>query len=361
MDGYALRSQDTRALQPVRLYLIGEAPAGHPFDGKVGSSECVRIFTGSPLPVGCDAVVRQEDTAVSDGMVAIKTEAKAGDHVRLPGGDFCSGQVLLTAGQPMTARAVALAAGAGIGWIKVRRRPRVAILATGDELVMPGQLASQADYASGKTINAAGPGLAAMIESWGGQSTQLGIARDDLDQLANALDNACPADLVVTVGGASVGDYDLIRNLFSSPGDEIGFWQIAMRPGKPLLFGRRKATPILGLPGNPVSALVCALVFAHPLMRLLLGREDIASTGLLEQARLGRPLPPNDQRQSYLRAQLERDLHGRTTAVPFAPAAQDSAMLSSLAAADCLVVRAPHAPAAEVGEAVEIMRFPGFC
>lgn len=365
MDGYALRSQANQGLQPVMLHLIGEAPAGHPFGGQVGGGECVRIFTGSPLPVGSDAVVRQEDTAISDGLVAIKVEPKAGDHVRLAGSDFCSDQVLLAAGQPMTARAVALAASAGICWIKVRRRPQIAILATGDELVMPGQLAGRADGACGRTINAVGLGLAAMVEAWGGQPIQLGIAGDDLEQLANALDNAGPVDLVVTVGGASVGDYDLIRNLFDSPGDEIDFWQVAMRPGKPLLFGRRKTTSILGLPGNPVSALVCALVFVHPLMRLLLGckdaGKDAVSTFLLEQVGLGCPLPPNDQRQSYLRARLERDLCGRMTAVPFTRDAQDSAVLSSLAAADCLVVRGPHAPAAELGESVEIMRFPSFC
>lgn len=372
MDGYAVRSMDVQGALPVGLKQIGEVPAGRSFEGEIGSGESVRIFTGAPLPAGSDAVVRQEDVTTSDvtasgQQLAIKVEARAGDHIRPAGSDFRADQPLLIAGQLITARVIALAASAGITWMKVRRRPRVAILATGDELIMPGQSAAQIKPGQGKTdgrgvhkiVNAAGPGLVAMIEAWGGQAIQLGIAGDDRDQLAAALDNADKVDLVVSIGGASVGDYDLMHSLFKSP--KVVFWQIAMRPGKPLLFGRREANLILGLPGNPVSAMVCALVFLRPLIGLLLGQEGTTFQSPPELQRLGSSLTANDHRQSYLRARLEQDGHGELRVMPFAPVEQDSAILSSLAAADCLVVRYPYALTSEPGELVEIVRFPGSC
>ncbi len=353
MDGYAVRAADVAHVSaevPARLEVIGRVPAGSEFQGAVGPGQAVRIFTGAPLPAGADAIVIQEDTERDGDTVVVKASAPQGTYVRPAGLDFRVGAVGLAAGRRLSARDVGLAAAMDRPWLQVHRRPRVAILATGDEVVLPGD-----PRGPNQIVSSNGFSLAAFVQACGGQPIHLGIAPDDSAALKALVDGARGADLLVTTGGVSVGEHDLIREALGESGLEMDFWRIAMRPGKPLLFGRIGATPILGLPGNPVSSLVCATLFLGPAIAVMLG-QDIASAAP-ETAILGTPLGANDRRQDYLRARLETDAQGRRRAVPFAR--QDSAMLATLAQADCLVVRAPHAPAAEAGELVEIVLLSG--
>jgi molybdopterin molybdotransferase len=348
MDGYAVRGADVGST-PAVLTEVGSMPAGASHAGTIGPGECVRIFTGAPLPDGADTIVIQEDTT-RDGPAITVTEATApGTYVRPAGLDFAAGQVLLAAGRPMTARDVGLAAAMNVPWVRVVRRPRVAILATGDEIVLPGDPIGPNQIASSN-----GPALSAFVAACGGTALNLGIARDDRESLTAMAANAHGADLLITTGGASVGEHDLIREVLGDVGLELDFWKIAMRPGKPLMFGRIGATPMLGLPGNPVSSMVCALLFGRPILQRLLGLPTDRD-GPAETAILGRALPANDRRQDYLRSRLSRDDAGRLVATPWDR--QDSSMMSLLAHADCLVVRPPQAPAVDAGDPVEIVRF----
>ena len=347
MDGYAVRAADTAA-PPATLAVIGEAPAGGACDGTVGAGQAVRIFTGGPLPDGADAIVIQEDTAAGDGAVTVKVAVAEGNYVRKAGLDFTAGDVGLAAGRRVTARDIGLAAAMNVPWLAVHRRPRVALLATGDEIVRPGDPIGPNQIVSSNTL-----ALAALVKEAGGDATDLGIARDNEDSLRRMAAGAERADVLVTSGGASVGDHDLVQAVLGKAGLELDFWRIAMRPGKPLLFGRIRGTPLIGVPGNPVSSLVCGLLFLKPAIEVMLGLA--ATETMAETALLGRDLGANDQRQDYLRARLERREDGELVAMPFDK--QDSSMLSSLVAAGCLVVRAPHAPPAKAGERVEIVRF----
>ena len=347
MDGYAVRAADTAA-PPATLAVIGEAPAGGACDGTVGAGQAVRIFTGGPLPDGADAIVIQEDTAAGDGAVTVKVAVAEGNYVRRAGLDFTAGDVGLAAGRRVTARDIGLAAAMNVPWLAVHRRPRVALLATGDEIVRPGDPIGPNQIVSSNTL-----ALAALVKEAGGDATDLGIARDNEDSLRRMAAGAERADVLVTSGGASVGDHDLVQAVLGKAGLELDFWRIAMRPGKPLLFGRIRGTPLIGVPGNPVSSLVCGLLFLKPAIEVMLGLA--ATETMAETALLGRDLGANDQRQDYLRARLERREDGELVAMPFDK--QDSSMLSSLVAAGCLVVRAPHAPPAKAGERVEIVRF----
>ncbi len=347
MDGYAVRAADVAA-PPTTLTVIGEAPAGGACDKTVGAGQAVRIFTGGPLPDGADAIVIQEDTEAGDGVVTVKVAVAEGNYIRPAGLDFTAGDVGLTAGRRITARDVGLAAAMNVPWLAVHRRPRVALLATGDEIVRPGDPIGPNQIVSSNTL-----ALAALVKEAGGDATDLGIARDNEDSLRRMAAGAERADVLVTSGGASVGDHDLVQEVLGKEGLELDFWRIAMRPGKPLLFGRIRGTPLIGVPGNPVSSLVCGLLFLKPAIDVMLG---LAATETpAETALLGRDLGANDQRQDYLRARLERRDDGELVATPFEK--QDSSMLSSLVAAGCLVVRAPHAPPAEAGARVEIVRF----
>jgi molybdopterin molybdotransferase len=273
-----------------------------------------------------------------------------GAHIRPAGLDFRAGEVGLRAPRVLTPRDIGLAAAMNVPWLSVRRRPRVAVLATGDELVRPGEPAGPHQI-----ISSNGPAIAALVRSAGAEAIDLGIAPDRADALAEIAAGARGADLLVTLGGASVGEHDLIHRVLGAAGASIDFWRIAMRPGKPLMFGRSGDVPLLGLPGNPVSALVCGLIFLLPALRALLGLPALADG--YEPARLGRALPANDQRQDYLRATLERGAEGGWLATPFP--VQDSSMLSRLADADCLIVRPPRAPAAEAGAWVDVVRLAG--
>lgn len=343
MDGYALRAQDAASV-PTQLRVIGSSPAGHPFNGKIGAGEAVRIFTGGVVPEGADAIVIQENTEQSGGIVTIKEAPKHGKHIRARGLDFKNGDVLVKAGRRLSARDVSLIAAGDIAAVSVRRKPIIAFAATGDELSRPGELRKDGGIVASSVY-----GLSALIQKWGGVPRDLGIVPDTADAIAQLPAKARGADLLVTLGGASVGEHDLIQKALGARGFQLDFWKIAMRPGKPLIFGRLGTLPLLGLPGNPVSTLVCAILFLKPAIAAMLGSES--HTPLLS-ARLARDLPANDQRQDYLRARLVlRD--SEYWAEPFS--IQDSAMLSTLATADALIVRAPSAPPAVKGDRVEIL------
>ena len=350
MDGYAVRAQDI-ADTPASLRVIGEAPAGHGFGGVVSGGEAVRIFTGAPLPEGADTILIQENaTRQGDTLTALEP-ADPGRFVRPAGLDFAAGDVLLTAGTRLGFRELALAAAMNHCDVPVRRRPRIAILATGDELVAPGT-----EPGPDQIIASNHAGVASIARAAGADAHQLGIAADRKAVLAERIQaaRALDADILVTLGGASVGDHDLVQDVLGAEGMDLAFWRIAMRPGKPLMAGHIGAMRVLGLPGNPVSSLVCALLFLRPLIGALLGRP--ARSRDAEQVPLAAAIGANDRREDYLRAELRSDETGRETVAAFAK--QDSSMLATLARADALIVRPPHAPALPAGAPVPILRLP---
>ena len=346
MDGYAVRAAD--AVRAAALRVVGTVPAGGAFGGTVGPGEAVRIFTGAPVPAGADAIVIQEDTERGGETVRVLAAAERGRHIRTAGLDFRAGEVRLHAGRRLTARDIGLAAAMGAAELAVRKRPRVAILCTGDELAAPGT-----EPGPNRIVNSNGVALAAVVTGAGGQARDLGIVGDDAGEIRRRAAKAKDADLLVTVGGASVGEHDLVQAALAEDGFEVDFWKVAMRPGKPLIAGRFGSVPMLGVPGNPVSALVCALVFVRPAIGALLGLGGAGDPRV--PAALGRDLPANGARENYLRSALERTADGGLVATPFER--QDSAMSSLLAEAGCFVVRAPSAPAAKAGEAVAVIPF----
>jgi molybdopterin molybdotransferase len=342
MDGYALRAGDGGA----RL-VVGNAPAGHPFAGVVGPGQAVRLFTGSFVPEGADSVLIQEDAA-RDGDHVTPTEAPvAGRHIRRRGQDFSQGDVLIPAGMRLNARAVGLAAAANYPWLSVYRRPTVAILATGDEIAMPGE-----PIPAGGIVSSNAHALAALVRARGGVPVVLPIAADRPEAIAAAVTSVQGVDILVTTGGASVGEHDLVQAGLATEGFELDFWKIAMRPGKPLIFGRLGRTAVLGLPGNPVSALVCAILFLLPALDRLQGLAGDAPETV--PARLGADLAPNDQRADHLRARIDGESAGMPVVMPFPR--QDSSMLRVLNEAQALILRAPHAPALVKGSLVSIIR-----
>jgi molybdopterin molybdotransferase len=348
MDGYAVRARDLAQL-PVKLKQIGESTAGHGFSGSLGPKETVRIFTGAPVPDGCDTILIQENARVEAGFVEPLQSVASGRHIRAKGIDFAEGEVLLAAGTRLGASNIALAAAMNFAEIAVTRRPRVGILATGDELVHPG-----ATIGTDQIVASNSYAIAALVEAAGGEALDLGIARDELDALDERI-AAAPAgtDVLVTLGGASVGDYDLVKPALAKHGMELNFWKIAMRPGKPVLHGRLGPMMILGLPGNPVAAFVAGIVFLVPLLRALCGDPD-ADRDESEPAILGKALRGNDSRQDYLRATLRSNETGLPVAEPFE--IQDSSLLRLLAQAQCLAIREPHAPPAAEGDLCRIIR-----
>ena len=340
MDGYAVRAADLESGRAT-LRLTGSAPAGGAVQAAIGPGETVRIFTGGLLPPGADAIAIQENAAPDGDLVRLEGRVEPGNYVRPAGLDFRQGERALAAGERLSARNLGLAAALNHAWLPVRRKPRVAVLATGDELVMPGQ-----PLAAHQIVNSNSTALVAMVAMWGGEAHDLGIVADRPEELAAIAPQLEGFDLVVTAGGASVGDRDLVRGVLT----ELDFWQIAMRPGKPLMFGRIRGVPMLGLPGNPVSAGVCAILFVRAAIRALLGAEP----SLPEvPAILGAALGPNDRRQDYLRAQVAWREDGRIEAHP-APK-QDSSMLAVFARAGCLIKRPPLAPAVPAGATVPVV------
>jgi len=345
MDGYAVRAADI-ANVPVSLQVIGEAPAGHGFSGRVGKAKAVRIFTGAPMPKGADTVVMQENTdAGGKDTVTVLQTASQGSFVRNAGLDFKKGETLLPRYTVMGARQIGLAAAMNHARVSVVRRPSVALLATGDELVEPGTTPRDDQIISSNAL-----AIAAMIARYGGEPLDLGIIPDKASRIEKAIERASGVDVLVTIGGASVGDHDLVQAAMEKSGVEIGFWKIAMRPGKPLMFGKRGNQRVIGLPGNPVSAMVCTRLFILPLIAKMTG--DTRSFEPVS-AVLGAAMTPNDQRQDYVRATLARGDHGQLVATPFPR--QDSSMQRVFANADCLIIRPPHAPAVDTGEPVQVL------
>ena len=349
MDGYAVRAADVAEI-PAVLTEVGEAPAGGCYEGTVEAGQTVRIFTGGPLPRGADAIVIQENTEAEGARITVKEGVGPGTYVRAAGLDFRAGEVGMEAGRLLTARDVGLAAAMNVPWLKVRRRPRIAILSTGDELVLPGE-----PVGPNQLIGSNGLALGALVAVCGGEPVNLGIAKDSRESLITLAAGARGADLLVTTGGASVGKHDLVREALDESGLELDFWKIAMRPGKPLMFGRMGDIPLLGLPGNPVSSLVCALLYLRPAIDAMLGRAP--GDRPAETAVLGAALGANDWRQDYLRAHLTFDPEGRRVATAFER--QDSSMFATLAHADCLIVRPPEAPPARAGDTVAIVPLAG--
>jgi molybdopterin molybdotransferase len=350
MDGYAVRAADT-AVAGVRLKVTGEVAAGRPFDQVVNAGEAARIFTGGVIPDGADAVIIQEDTVVEGSSITITEPAVAGRHIRRAGVDFHEGDVLLKAGGRLSDRALSLAASMNYPRLPVHRQPKVALLATGDELVMPGETPG-----SGQIVYSNGYALRALARAEGADVIDLGVAADTLAATTAGVRRArdLAADILVTTGGASVGDHDLVKRALDAEGVAMAFWRIAMRPGKPLMHGRLDAMRVIGLPGNPVSSYVCAFLFLVPLIRKLSGRSTIHHA--TESALLGRDLAANDQREDYLRARLATREDGALIATPVNH--QDSSLLGNLAAAQALLIRPPFAPAAETGSACDILRLP---
>ena len=346
MDGYAVRSADLDTL-PVRLSVIGAAPAGHAFAGAVGEKKAVRIFTGAPMPAGADTVVIQENTRDLGNSAIEVVEATAhGANIRKAGLDFAEGDLLLEKGRRLDPAALSLAASANHPQLRVVRRPLVAMIATGDELRAPGSAPGP-----GQIVSSNAYGVAATAHSVGARALDLGIAADRKEDIADRIRQAvaAKADVLVTLGGASVGDLDLVHDVLAAEGMTLDFWKVAMRPGKPLMSGRLGAMRCLGLPGNPVASLVCSQLFLKPLLARLGGR---AHRPDLRDAVLGTAMAANDRRQDYVRAGV-REENGRLVATPFI--IQDSSMLRRIAEADGLIVREPFAPAATAGDPCRVL------
>jgi molybdopterin molybdotransferase len=344
MDGYAARAADTH--QGASLTIIGEAPAGRPFAGQIGPGQCLRLFTGSVIPAGADTVILQEDVDRHAIHITLRETARPRAHIRPHGQDFAAGDTILHAGTRLGARQIGLAAAANHAWLSVRRRPTIAILATGDEIVLPGD-----PIPPGGIVSSNAHMLAALIRAAGADPTILPIAGDTPEAMADAIANAPRADLLVTTGGASVGDHDVVQAGLAKRGFTLDFWKIAMRPGKPMISGALGDLPVLGLPGNPVSAFVCGVLFLQPAIARLLGFPGAAPRTV--PALAGATLRANDSRADHLRATLADSDSGALVATPFER--QDSGMLSVLTRADCLILRAPHAPEMPAGAPIEVI------
>lgn len=350
MDGYAFAFPATLEI-PAELKLIGESAAGRPFEGAIRAGEAVRIFTGAVVPPGADTVVIQENTTRSGERVTITAPVARGRNIRKAGFDFQAGAALLPAGTRLTARDVMLAAAANHPTLAVARRPRVGIIQTGDELVYPGT----ATGAPSEVVVSNVYGLAALARGVGAEVIDLGLVRDSMEETRAAIRRAAEqgVDVLLSSGGASVGEHDLMAPALTAEGVTLSVHKIALRPGKPLMYGTGTLRA-LGLPGNPVSAYVCAILFLLPILRRLQGEN--APLMPTRPARLGTPMPANDSRMDFVRARLSL-AEGLPVATPLP--AQDSSMLSALALADCLLIRPSFAPAAEAGAPCEIIPLNG--
>ena len=350
MDGYAVRSADI--VDGHRLEIIGISQAGAGYDGTIGPGQCVRIFTGAPVPPGADAVIMQEEASVEGSLVRFSDRPKPGRSIRPIGNDFAAGQTLLPAGTLMTPFGLALAAAANRAELSVAERPSIAVLATGDELVEPGTRLSP-----GRIVASNSYGLIPLLSPYARDVTDHGIARDDRAALAPRLEAifAAEPDVLVTTGGASVGDHDIVQEILKRLGVEVDFWRINMRPGKPLMFGTHGRTLVFGLPGNPVSAMVTATVFIKPALRHWLGYAH--PRGTILRLPLAAPTPPNSGRRHFMRAQLV-EAKDASAALPILET--DSGHTSSLAQADLLIVQPENDPGQRTGTVVEALPLDGF-
>lgn len=338
MDGYAVRSADIRPGATLRV--VAEAAAGHEVLVALGSGEAIRIFTGAPMPDGADRVVIQEDTVRDGDRVTVCERPDPGPYVRPAGKDFRLGDTI-PAPRRLTPADLVLAASMNLPVLPCTRRPEVAVITTGDELVQPGETPRPDQIIASNTF-----GLAAMLEAEGAAARVLPIARDTVESLETVFGLADGADMIVTIGGASVGDHDLVQRVARGRGMEPAFYTVAMRPGKPLMAGRMNGVPMIGLPGNPVSSMVCGKVFVLPALRVMLGLPAAPAPRLT--AALADDIGPNGPREHYMRARLENGCIR-----PFAQ--QDSGLMGILASADALLVRPPHAAAAPAGSVVEFL------
>ncbi|MCQ4628873.1 molybdopterin molybdotransferase MoeA [Shinella sp. CPCC 100929] len=345
MDGYAVRAAEISSVG-MRLPLSGASRAGTPVVPTLSPGTCMRIFTGAPVPIGADAIVIQEDVEADGGRIVFQTQARPGLYIRPAGLNFKAGDEIIPAGRTISARDIGLSAAAGHGTVAVRRRPRIAVLSTGDELAN-----DPAGAGAGRIFDANRPALLALVAAWGGEPLDLGIALDDDAAITTAL-QGLDADLLLVTGGASVGDHDRVRPALQALGLSFNFWKIRMRPGKPLMFGALGSMPVLGLPGNPVSALVCALLFLKSAIAAMTGGD--ASGPRFETARLTSPIGKTGERDDYLRATVTAS-DGELTVAAFTE--QDSSMLALLAASNALLFRSAGAPAAAAGETVKVVRF----
>ena len=348
MDGYGVRAADT--VSGVPLTIIGESAAGHPFRQTLGKNEAVRIYTGAYAPDGCDAIILQEDVQEVDATITPPEPVLSGRFIRPRGQDFARDDVLVKKGETITARSLALSALGLQNSISTKRQPKIAILSSGDELVALGGVPR-----FGQLINSNSVFLSAALRQIGAEVSDLGVLPDKAGALQDALPDASAYDLIITTGGASVGKYDYIVSDIEKSGTmSLNFWKIAMRPGKPLIFGDVAGTPLIGLPGNPVSVAICAFVFLRPILGHMMGRDDLAVqpiTALSESA-----LPENDQRQDYLRGIAQLDKDGKWHMSPFGK--QDSAQMYKLACANAVLIRPPHDAPIATGDEVQIALLP---
>lgn len=346
MDGYAVRAADV-ATVPAILDIVGEAPAGHALAGALGPGEAVRIFTGGVLPVGADSVVIQENAVRDGSRVTVRESVHEGRFVRQRGLDFARGDAAGLAGRLLGPREIGLIASMNASWVQVARRPRIAIMGTGDELVRPGDVPRPDQVVSSNSLV-----LGALVAQAGGEAVNLGIARDNRQSILDCLRHAAGSDMLVVTGGMSVGEHDLVRKIMDEQGMDLDFWKVAMRPGKPLAFGLLGSMPVLGFPGNPVSTLVCGHLFLRPAIHTMLGRID--GDTAMETAITTTSLAANDERQDYLRATHRRNASGQLEVTAFGR--QDSSMVAVLASASCFIIRAPRAPAVPAGGHVTVIK-----
>ncbi|MBN9053974.1 gephyrin-like molybdotransferase Glp [Shinella sp. NM-101] len=347
MDGYAVRHADIAELGSI-LKVVGTSSAGHAFEGTAGPGEAVRIFTGAPLPAFADTVLLQEDAErLEDGRIRTTFLTPEGRHIRPRGQDFSEGEVVLHAGDVLDPGRLTVAAAMNHAELTVYARPRIAVLATGDELVPPGTRPGASQIIASNTY-----GVSAIARKAGAEVIDLGIVEDDRQAILEAVRKALVLDIdvLVTLGGASVGDFDLVQPVLGEAGMALDFWRIAMRPGKPLMVGRLGAIQVVGLPGNPVSSLVCSLLFLEPLVRRL---ARLPGKSRLRSAVAAVPVRENDHRQDHIRARIDRGPAGELRVTPFDK--QDSSMMKTFAQSEGLLVRLPHAPALEAGAACQVL------
>ena len=345
MDGYACNISDIKDAHTT-LKVIGEIKPGEKFHGKINKGETARIFTGGTVPDGANIIVIQENVSVKENYILINNYDLNNTFIRNKGLDFFRGDAVNKVGKQINSCDIGLAAAMNVTKLMVRKKPKISIISTGDELVELGTKANSHQIISSTSLS-----LSMLAKKYGAKTFDLGIAKDNETSINNLIDKTSGSDLIVTIGGASVGDHDLVKSTLAKKGLKIHFWKIAMRPGKPLMFGSLNGVPIISLPGNPVSSIVCSIIFLSHAIHSMMARTDQCIEKKIGY--LSRELKQNDSRQDYLRSQITKCEEGKTLIAPFIK--QDSSMISTLAKADCLAIRPPNATAAKIGEQIEFI------